>query len=322
MTAPEPKGAGPEPPGRGREVAFEVSAEESGGRADVVLSRRCGVPRPAAQAALASGAVTVGRRRVKPGHRVVAGAEVTGQVTVEEPAPPGPEEIPLQIRYSDERVLVVSKPAGLVVHPAGGHRSGTLVNALLALGGGLSRPGGDRPGIVHRLDKDTSGLLLVARDDAAHEALTQALRDRSIHRHYLALVRGEPPARSGTVEAPVGRHPRRRRVMAVVAEGRPAVSHYRVLAAEAGAALLAVALETGRTHQIRVHLSHIGHPVLGDRAYGGASELADRLGLDRPWLHAHRLEFPHPDDARTISVTDPLPTDLRSALGRAGIAPP
>jgi len=240
-------------------------------------------------------------------------------VALPEEQPPGPEDIPLEVRYSDDRVLVVSKPAGLVTHPAAGHRGGTLVNALLALGEPLAPRDPARAGIVHRLDKDTSGLLLVAKDDGAHAFLVAALKDRRIERTYLALVRGRPPAASGTVDAPIGRHPARRWVMAVVAGGRPAVTHYRVLAAERRCALLEVRLETGRTHQIRVHLAHLGCPVLGDRTYGGASELSRELDLARPFLHAIRLAFPHPDDSRRVEVTDELPEELGVALAAAGI---
>jgi 23S rRNA pseudouridine1911/1915/1917 synthase len=175
---------------------------------------------------------------------------------------------------------------------------------------------------VHRLDKGTSGLLLIARDDDAHAALTTALRERRVERRYLALVRGSPPAASGTIEAPLGRHPRKRTVMAVAPEGRAAVTHYRLLERGEGASLLEVKLDTGRTHQIRVHLAFIEHPVLGDGAYGGTSELSRRLGLRRPFLHAWRLSFPHPESGNQIEVTDRLPEDLRSALEAAGLREP
>jgi 23S rRNA pseudouridine1911/1915/1917 synthase len=222
------------------------------------------------------------------------------------------------VRYRDDRLLVVSKPAGLVTHPAGGHPRGTLVNALLSLGEPLAGEA-ERPGIVHRLDKGTSGLVLVAKDDDTLAFLQAALKRREVSRGYLALVRGRPQAPSGTVDAPVGRHPARRRAMAVTPGGRSAVTHYRMLEEGEGCSLLRVTLETGRTHQVRVHLSHIGHPVLGDPDYGGVSELSRRLGVRRPLLHAGTLSFPHPDDGRAVSVEDPLPADFRAALGRAGI---
>lgn len=235
---------------------------------------------------------------------------------------PRAQDIPLEVRYSDDRVLVVSKPAGLVTHPAGGHPDGTLVNALLGMGLTLSGEGSPRPGIVHRLDKGTSGLLLIARDDEAHAALTTALRERRVERRYLALVRGAPPAASGTIEAPLARHPRRRTVMAVIPEGRAAVTHYQLLERGEGLSLLEVKLDTGRTHQIRAHLAFIDHPVLGDGAYSGTSELSRRLGLKRPFLHAWRLSFPHPGSGRTTEVTDRLPEDLRAALETAGLREP
>ncbi|MDQ3784121.1 MAG: RluA family pseudouridine synthase [Actinomycetota bacterium] len=304
----------------GVDVGFAAGAEEAGQRVDVVLARRAAVPRRAAQDALASGAVAVADRRVRPSHRLLEGETVTGVVEHGSPAPPVAENIPISVRYSDGRVLVVSKPAGIVTHPASGHNTGTLVHALLNLEGELSQRTSQRPGIVHRLDKDTSGVLLVARDDDAHESLQAAMAQRLIRRTYLALVKGDPPARSGTVDAPLGRNPRRRTLMAVVAGGRSAVTHYRILEGNGTASLLEITLETGRTHQIRVHLAYLGNPVLGDRAYGGYTEHARRLGLERPWLHAAEIAFPHPDDGRIIEVADPLPADLADALRRAGFS--
>lgn len=301
---------------------FVAAAEDAGLRIDVVLARRAGVARTAAQKALAAGKVTVAGRIARSSHRLLEGEPVEAHLEVAGVAPPGPENIPVVVRYEDERVLVVSKPAGLVTHPAGGHETGTLVNALIGLGGPLAHEGSDRPGIVHRLDKDTSGLLLVARDESAHAFLVAALKDHRVERRYLALVRGRPQAPSGTIDARVGRHPQRRRLMAVTPSGRPAVTHYKVvesfsapsLASSGPVSLLEVTLETGRTHQIRVHLAHLGHPILGDGTYGGASPAAAALGLGRPFLHARALSFPHPGDGRTISVTDPLPPDLATAL--------
>ena len=303
-------------------IRFIPSAAEVGTRADVVVARRAGVARSLAAGAVATGEVVVAGRRVKPGYRLGEGELVEGTVTSPQPTAPAPEDIPLDLRYCDDRVLVVSKPAGLVTHPAAGNTAGTLVNALLGLGLSLSDEGSSRPGIVHRLDKGTSGLLLVARDDEAHASLATALKARQIRRSYLALVRGRPPAASGTVEAPIGRHPHRRTVMAVVPDGRPAVSHYKLVDRNDTVSLLEVTLETGRTHQIRVHLSSIAHPVLGDAAYGGTSELSRELGLRRPFLHAYRLAFPHPGTGQILEVTDSLPADLRSALAAAGLEEP
>ena len=298
-------------------MEFEPEPDEVGVRVDSVLARRTGASRSAARAALEAGEVKVSGRVVRASHRLAAGDTVSGDVGATPDTGPQAEAAPVDVRYADDRVLVVSKAAGVVTHPARGHRTGTLVNALLALGHPLAAAGSGRPGIVHRLDKDTSGLLLVARDDDALERLQDALRARAVERRYLALVRGvvSPPA--GTVDAPIGRHPSRPRRHAVVPGGRPAVTHYRRLAASARASLLDVSLETGRTHQIRVHLSHVGHPVLGDRAYGGSGEVAAELGLDRPFLHAYRLVWPHPGTGRRIEVTDELPEDLSRALARA-----
>lgn len=303
-------------------MRFEVTDEEAGSRIDVIVAARGGTTRTQAQRAVRSGAVTVGGATVRPSHRLEPGDVVQGELPEPVLPPPGPEDIPVAVRYSDDRVLVVSKPAGLVTHPAAGHTQGTLVNALLALGEPLARRGSSRPGIVHRLDKGTSGLLLVAKDDAAQDFLVNALRERTVGRHYLALVRGALPAPTGTLEAPIARHPTRRRLMAVVAEGRPAVTHYRTVASDGALTLLDVSLQTGRTHQIRVHMSHFGHPVMGDGTYGGGGDRAAALGLVRPFLHAHRLVFPHPDDGRRVEVGDPLPEDLEGALGRAGLAAP
>jgi 23S rRNA pseudouridine1911/1915/1917 synthase len=302
-------------------VRFVATDNDSGDRIDVVLAKRVAVTRTLAQRSLRNGEVTVGGETVRASYRLEPGDVIEGEIPDSDIAPPTAESIPLEVRYSDERVLVVSKPAGLVTHPARGHESGTLVNALLALEGTLSGKGSMRPGIVHRLDKDTSGLLLVARDDEAHAYLLAAMQDRAIERHYLGLVRGRLPAPAGTIDAPIGRHPTRWRIRAVVADGKPSVTHYEVQHVTEEASLLDIKLETGRTHQIRVHLAHLGHPILGDRVYGGVSELSKRIGLARPFLHAARLVFPHPDDDRSIEVDDPLPQDLTGALEAAGVTP-
>ncbi|MEA2434484.1 MAG: rRNA synthase [Actinomycetota bacterium] len=300
-------------------VSYTAGPDDVGLRVDLVIARETGATRTLVQRALKAGSVTVAGEQVRASHRLELGQQIQGDLPEAIFSPPEAEDIGIEVRYSDDRLLVVSKPPGLVTHPARGHETGTLVNALLNLGEPLSGIGSTRPGIVHRLDKDTSGLLLVARDDAAHEYLVAALQRREIERTYLALVRGKPPAESGTIEAPVGRHPVKRRKMAVTPGGRAAVTHYRVLGSAQGAALLEVKLETGRTHQIRVHMAHLDHPVLGDRAYGGWSDRMAELGLTRPFLHAVRLGFPHPDDGRMIEVTDPLPQDLREVLEKLGL---
>ena len=303
-------------------IRFAPDGDEVGERVDVVLARRAGVTRTLAQRALRSGGIRVDGAEIRPSHRLEAGEVVEGRVPEPAIASPKAEDIPIDVRYSDDRVLVVSKPAGLVTHPAHGHEGGTLVNALLALGEPLAAASSSRPGIVHRLDKDTSGLLLVAKDDEAREFLVDALRRRVVERTYLALVKAPMPAASGTVDAPIGRHPSRRWAMSVLPEGRASVTHYRVLHDTGEVVLLEVKLETGRTHQIRVHLSHVGRPVLGDGTYGGRSELSARLGLGRPFLHAVRLAWPHPSDGRRVEVTDELPADLSAGLRAAGVPAP
>jgi 23S rRNA pseudouridine1911/1915/1917 synthase len=219
-----------------------------------------------------------------------------------------------KIAWQDEHLLVVDKPAGLVVHPARGHREGTLSQLLKDTVGGVAGGDPDRPGIVHRLDRDTSGLLVVARSEETHRLLQEALRKRLIEREYLALVEGLPPARTGTIEAPIGRHPRIRTRMAVGGTAsREARTHFTLERSLPGVSLLRLRLDTGRTHQIRVHLQAIGYPVCGDPEYGTAG----MLGLTRQFLHATRLAFPHPITGEPIEVNSPLPEDLREALERA-----
>jgi len=215
------------------------------------------------------------------------------------------------VRHQDEHLLVVDKPAGLVVHPARGHREGTLAQLLADVAGGGDP---ERAGIVHRLDRDTSGLMVVARSEEAHRRLQAALAARQIQREYLALVQGRPPARSGTIEAPIGRDPRARTRMAIDgAHPREARTHFTLERALPGASLLRLRLDTGRTHQIRVHLQAIGHPIYGDPEYG----VAGALGLERQFLHAARLAFAHPFTAAPVEVVSPLPEDLRLALAQA-----
>ncbi|MDQ3956006.1 MAG: RluA family pseudouridine synthase [Actinomycetota bacterium] len=297
-------------------MEFVVDETEAGERIDLIVARHAGVPRAVARAAIAGGEIVLADGPVKPSHRLSVGEVVSGEVVVPEEAKPQPENIHVDVRYEDEHVMVVSKPAGLVTHPVRGHQQSTLVNALLAMGRPLSQTDPLRPGIVHRLDKDTSGLLLIAKDDDTHAFLRDAMKQRRIERHYYALVRGVPTD-SGTIEAPIGRHPKHLSLMAVVSGGKSATTHFAVVSATDKVSLLDVKLDTGRTHQIRVHLSHIGHPILGDRVYGGLSELSRSLGIERPMLHAYQLVFPIGD--REVVVSGDVPPDMTATLSAAGL---
>jgi 23S rRNA pseudouridine1911/1915/1917 synthase len=264
------------------------------------------------------GAVLVGGRAVPKSHRLEAGSVVE---LLSEPAvaqPPGPEPVPVDVRFADEDVVVVSKPPGLVVHPGAGHAGGTLVNGLLERFPDLAAVGDPaRPGIVHRLDRDTSGLMIVARSQRAYDALVDALARHAIERRYLALVWGHLDSPRGVIDAPIGRSPTRRTRMAVRDEGRAARTGYEVQREyeTPAVSLLECRLETGRTHQVRVHLSAIEHPVVGDAAYRG-----DRPSLrpGRPFLHAHRLELDHPVTGERLAFDDPLPPDLTTVLASLG----
>lgn len=297
---------------------FQVSVEDAGKRLDVFLAERTGITRSRIQALIGEGLVTASGSNVGKHHRLRPGEVVVLEVPEPDLPSPRPEDIEIVVLYQDECLAVVSKPAGMVVHPAAGHREGTLVNALLAHLDGLSGVGGAlRPGIVHRLDKDTSGLMVVAKDDRTHQDMQRMLRERLLKRQYLALVHGVPPSPKGTVDAPVGRHPRDRKRMAVTSVGgKAAVTRFQVLEEFPLAALLRVDLETGRTHQIRVHMSYIGHPVVGDSVYGRVGRLEKDLGITRQFLHAYRLVFPHPRTGEKLDFEDPLPEDLADALER------
>ena len=268
------------------------------------------------------------KQLIEAGHVVLNGAPVLKanaalapgdelRCTLPAPEPVGlvPVDIPLAILHEDADLIVLNKPAGLVVHPAPGHAADTLVNALLHHCGDLQGIGGElRPGIVHRLDKDTSGVLVVAKNEPTHAALVAQFSAHSIRKEYLALVWGTPKKLSGTVALPVGRHPIHRQKMAVTEKGRSAVTHYEVLAAGPLASLLRVRIETGRTHQIRVHLAHLGHPVVGDATYGRARHgLPADVKISRQMLHAHVLEIVHPRTNRPLVCTAPPPADFLAA---------
>jgi 23S rRNA pseudouridine1911/1915/1917 synthase len=295
---------------------FTVEADGAGDRLDLAVARRVGLSRTQAATLIANGHVRVGARAERASYRVAPGDAVT--VTV--PPPPGrdivPEAIPLTVVHEDDALVVVDKPAGMVVHPAPGNWSGTLVNALLGRGGPLAAGGGaERAGLVHRLDKDTSGLLLVAKTDAAHRALGAALAARRIVRRYAAVCWGHLAADTLRIERPVGRDPRDRTRMAIVPDGKPARTDFVRLARFDAGDLLRAHLFTGRTHQIRVHLASVGHPVIGDDTYGGGGgrRLA-ALPPRRHFLHAAWLRFRHPVTGAVLDLRSPLPEDLRRSL--------
>jgi 23S rRNA pseudouridine1911/1915/1917 synthase len=284
------------------------------GRLDAVIAELANVPRADVQRAITRGRVLVDGQLQEKSYRLQGGESIDADLFAEIPAESGG----VPIRYQDEHLAVVAKPAGMVTHPTAARRQGTLVNRLLGMAMPLSIAGDqDRPGIVHRLDAGTSGLLIVAKTDAAHRALVEMLSERRVDRTYLALVRGHPASDRFTVEAPLGRHRARVRVRRV--NGVEAATDVTVRRRFPESTLVEARPQTGRTHQIRVHLASVGHPILGDRSYGGGGEDARRLGLERPFLHASRLAFDHPVTGRRIEVEEPLPDDLTSALQRAGV---
>jgi len=322
-----------------REVV--VSGEEGSPRLDRVLATHCeGLSRSRLKALIVDGQVRIaGAAKRDPAYHVAPGETITIRIPPPEPAAPAAENIPLDVVYEDDSLIVINKPAGLVVHPAAGHASGTLVNALIAhCGESLSGIGGvKRPGIVHRLDKDTTGLMVVAKTDRAHKGLAAQFADHGrtneMQRGYLALVWGHPARPHGTIDAPIDRHPHARDKMAVRAGGREAITHYEVLELFHGtggqpvAAAVRCLLETGRTHQIRVHMAHLGHPLLGDATYGaGFLTKASQLGpaaqaalnaLGRQALHAFLLALEHPNTGDVMEWTSDWPDDLarlRAAL--------
>ena len=334
---------------RGQRIEVTVAGDEGSARLDRVLAHRLAeLSRSRLKALILAGQVWIGNAGVKgapirdPAYHVAAGDTITIDVPEAAPAEPGGEDIALDIVYEDSDIIVIDKPKGLVVHPAAGHETGTLVNALIAhCGTSLSGIGGvRRPGIVHRLDKDTTGLMVVAKNDLAHQSLTEQFADHGrtgeMRRGYLAFVWGVPNRQRGTVDAPIDRHPHAREKMAVREGGREAVTHWEVqetFDARDGkpvAALLACQLETGRTHQIRVHLAHVGHPLMGDGVYGPHFKTkASHLGplgraalsaLGRQALHAYLLALEHPKTGTILEWIADLPEDLirlRDALRAA-----
>ncbi|TMJ05920.1 MAG: RluA family pseudouridine synthase [Alphaproteobacteria bacterium] len=319
---------------RVRHLSFHATDAEQGERLDRLLTQHADLSRSRLKALILAGAVAIDGATVRdPSRCVNRGEAVTVAIPPAEPAEPAPEDIPLAILYEDDALIVIDKPKGLVVHPAAGNRTGTLVNALIAhCGASLSGIGGvKRPGIVHRLDKDTTGVMVVAKTDRAHRRLSAQFADHGrtgpLQRAYLAFVWGVPDRPQGTIDAPLDRHPKARDKRAVRAGGRAAITHWQLLETYQGrdgkpvASLLVCQLETGRTHQIRVHLAHIGHPLLGDDTYGPgfrtkAALLAPETrqafeALGRQALHAHILGFEHPETGAQVNFKSGLPDDLK-----------
>jgi 23S rRNA pseudouridine1911/1915/1917 synthase len=288
-----------------------------GERLDAALARMFGLSRAQAADLIGNGDVLVGGRPATKSDRVPAGEWL--EVTLPPPAAAPvlrPEPVPgLKILHEDADIIVVDKPAGVAAHPTPGWTGPTVLQGLLAAGHTVATSGAaERQGIVHRLDANTTGVMVVAKSERAYSLLKQAFRDREIDKRYHALVQGHPDPLRGTIDAPIARHPAGDGRFAVIADGRPSVTHYDTLEAFRAASLLEVRLETGRTHQIRVHMAAIRHPCVGDRLYGADPVLAARLGLDRQWLQAMRLSFAHPADGRRVEYTSAYPADLAHAL--------
>lgn len=311
-------------------VRIVVTADAAGRRIDVVLASELGLSRSAAAQRIDAGLVRIDGRTVRRSRVLEVGETVE---VADAAAPPRVDAPPVPpVRYRDEHLLVLAKPPGLVVHPGAGHAGDTLVDALAAAGVPLAAsPDPTRPGVVHRLDRDTSGLLVVASTHEALAGLVAMLAERRIVRRYLTIVDGVPAEARGVVDAPIGRHPERRTRFAVVDGARPARTRYRLLATgevttsdgtPRAVSTLVCGLETGRTHQIRVHLQAVGSPVAGDPVYGADGALAAALGLTRPALHAAHLAFDHPVTGEPVVVDEPLPDDLVEACARAGLAAP
>ncbi len=296
----------------------EKNVEETGQRLDAWLAKtEPEHSRARWQALIKDGWVTLNNEQVKPNTKLRSGDQV--KWTIPEPVSTDvlPENIPLNILYEDAHMIVINKPAGLVVHPAAGNETGTLVNALLHHCNDLKGIGGEkRPGIVHRLDKDTTGVMVVAKTEAAMNELARQFKARETEKEYLAIVRGVPSAQHGQIKTHMGRHPIHRKKMAAeVRNGRHAVSYYEVTETFDGAALLRIRIETGRTHQIRVHMAHLKHPVVGDTLYGRTSA-ARVIRANRQMLHAAKLSIAHPDTKERMTFTASLPEDMETLLSR------
>jgi len=289
-----------------------------GERLDAAIARMFGLSRTRAAELISGGDVLVGGRPAGKSDRVPAGEwlDVTLPPVETAPAAPRPEAVPgLTVVYEDADIVVVDKPAGVAAHPTPGWTGPTVLQGLLAGGYQIATSGAaERQGIVHRLDANTTGLMVVAKSEHAYSVLKQAFRDREVDKRYHALVQGHPDPLRGTIDAPIARHPSGDGRFAVIADGRPSVTHYDTLEAFRAASLTEIKLETGRTHQIRVHMAAVRHPCVGDRLYGADPVLAARLGIARQWLHAVRLSFAHPDDGRLVEFTSGYPADLTASL--------
>ncbi len=299
-----------------------VEGDAAAGRFDLAVAAVAEISRAHAQRLISDGRATVNGRRARASDRLVGGERISVTLSATPDEGLVPERIPLATAYEDAEMVIVDKPAGLVVHPSAGHSSGTLVHALLGRAIDRGEPlgaiaGVARPGIVHRLDKDTSGLLVVAKTDAAQASLMRQFAERTIDKEYIALVRGAPAASRGRIEAPIGRDPADRQRMAVVRSGREAVTEYRVLGSAAGYTLLALHPATGRTHQLRAHLTYLHLPIAGDQRYGGGTAPG---GLRRQFLHAARLTLDRPSDGARLAAWSELPDDLAGVLSSIGLA--
>ncbi|MCF2616256.1 RluA family pseudouridine synthase [Oscillibacter valericigenes] len=295
-------------------LTLQPNKEDAGRRVDAWLAANLeDVTRSAAQRLLEEGRVTCGGKPLAKNYKLTGSETLEVALPEPEPVDVTPQDIPLNVVYEDDDVIVVNKPKGLVVHPAPGHPDGTLVNALLYhCGDSLSGVGGElRPGIVHRIDRDTSGLIIAAKNDFAHQRLAAQLQDHTLARIYHCIVVGNLREDAGTVDAPIGRHPVDRKKMAVAANGRPAVTHWRVLERFQGFCYVECRLETGRTHQIRVHMAHIGHPILGDTVYGNKKPVP---GLHGQCLHAVGLRFLHPRTGEAVELHCELPEEFQNQL--------
>jgi 23S rRNA pseudouridine1911/1915/1917 synthase len=293
-----------------------------GERLDAAIARMFGLSRTRAAELISEGGVLVGGRPAGKSDRVPAGEwlDVTLPPLGTPPSPPRPEAVPgLRVVYEDGDIVVVDKPAAVAAHPTPGWTGPTVLQGLLAGGHQIATSGAaERQGIVHRLDANTTGLMVVAKSEHAYSVLKQAFRDREVDKRYHALVQGHPDPLRGTIDAPIARHPSGDGRFAVIADGRPSITHYDTLEAFRAASLTEIKLETGRTHQIRVHMAAVRHPCVGDRLYGADPVLAARLGITRQWLHAVRLGFAHPGDGRWVEFTSGYPADLAASLELLG----